>query len=102
MFKGFQLLIMWPDKDMIITHMPSCFKPCYSKAVCIIDCSEAFIEWSTSLIVRAQTYSNYKSHNTVKFLVAITPTGTVSSSLNVEKVMYQIDTLQQLVVCYNT
>jgi len=78
MFKGLQPLIVWPDKEMIITHMPSCFKPHYSKAVCIIDCSKVFIEWPTSLTARAQTYSNYKSHNTVKFLVAITPTGTVS------------------------
>ena len=63
---------------MIITHIPNCFKPHYSKAVCIIDCTEVFIERPTSLTARAQTYSNYKSHNTVKFLVAITPTGTVS------------------------
>ena len=78
MFQGLQPLITWPDKEMIITHMPGCFKPHYSKAVCIIDCSEVFIERPTSLTARGQTYSNYKSHNTVKFLVAITPTGTVS------------------------
>ena len=47
MFQGLQPLIVWPDKDMIITHMPSCFKPHYSKAVCIIDCSEVFIERPT-------------------------------------------------------
>ena len=78
MFQGLQPLIVWPDKEMIITHLPACFKPHYSKAVCIIDCLEIFIERPTSLTARGQTYSNYKSHNTVKFLVAITPTGTVS------------------------
>ena len=31
----------------------------------------------TSLSARAETYSNYKSHNTVKFLVAISPTGAI-------------------------
>ena len=78
MFQGLQPLIVWPDKEMIVTHMPSCFKPRYSKAVCIIDCSEVFIQRPTSLTARGQTYSNYKSHNTIKFLVAITPTGAVS------------------------
>ena len=78
MFQGLQPLVVWPDKGAIITHMPSCFKPRYAKAVCIIDCSEVFIQRPTCLTARAQTYSNYKSHNTVKFLVAITPTGAVS------------------------
>ena len=78
MFQGLQPLIVWPDKEMIITHLPACFKPHYPKAVCIIDCSEIFIERPTSLTARGQTYLNYKSHNTVKFLVTITPTGTVS------------------------
>ena len=27
---------------------------------------------------RAQTYSNYKKHNTLKFLIAISPAGTIS------------------------
>jgi len=58
--------------------MPSCFKPRYAKAVCIIDCFEVFIQRPTCLTARALTYSNYKSHNTVKFLVSITPTGAAS------------------------
>ena len=37
-----------------------------------------FTQRPTSLTARGQIYSNYKSHNTVKFLVAITPTGAVS------------------------
>lgn len=78
MFQGLQPLVVWPDKEMIVTHLPSCFKPHYSKAVCIIDCTEVFIQRPTSLTARAQTFSNYKGHNTVKFLVAITPTGAVS------------------------
>ena len=36
-------LICWPEKDTIISHMPKCFKPQYSRAICIIDCSEIFI-----------------------------------------------------------
>ena len=42
--------------------LPECFKPY------II---EVFIERPSSLSGRSETYSNYKSHNTVKFLVLL-------------------------------
>ena len=70
--------ITWPDREMIVTTLPQCFKSRYSKVVCIIDCSEIFIQRPTAFTARAQTYSNYKSHNTVKFLVAISPTGAIT------------------------
>jgi len=38
-----------------------------------IDLELVFIECPSSLLVRAQMYSNYKKHNTVKFLIGITP-----------------------------
>ena len=44
----------------------------------IIDCTEVFIERPFSLNARAHTFSNYKSRNTVKYLVGITPSGAVS------------------------
>jgi len=37
-----------------------------------------YIERPSSLLARAQTYSNYKKHNTVKFLIGITPRGSVA------------------------
>ena len=58
--------------------MPQLFKETYPSARCIIDCSEIFIERPLSFQARAQTYSNYKKHNTVKFLIAVTPAGTIS------------------------
>ena len=36
-----------------------------------------FIERPTNLLARAQTFSNYKHHNTIKILIGITPQGTV-------------------------
>ena len=78
LFNNLQPLVAWPDKEMIISNMPACFKPRYSKAVCIIDCSEVFIQRPTSYISRAQTFSNYKTHNTIKFLVAISPPGAIT------------------------
>ena len=57
--------------------MPECFKPNYTCTTCIVDCSEVFIERPSSLSARSETYSNYKSHNTIKFLVAVSPTGAI-------------------------
>ena len=44
----------------------------------IIDCTEVLIEQATNLLARSQTWSNYKSHNTVKYLIGIMPQGTIS------------------------
>ena len=37
-----------------------------------------FIDRPTDLLARAQTYSQYNSHNTIKYLIGVTPQGTVS------------------------
>jgi len=66
--------VVWPDREMLRKTLPSCFKPKYARATCIIDCSEVCIQRATSLSARNETFSNYKSHNTK---VAISPTGTV-------------------------
>ena len=66
MYVELQPLIRWPERDMLRKTLPACFKSQYSRATCIIDCSKIFIQQPTSLTARSQTYSNYKSHNTVK------------------------------------
>ena len=73
-----QFLLVWPSQDTIRENMPLIFKQLYPRCRCIIDCSEIFIETPSCFRARAQTYSNYKKHNTVKFLIAITPCGTIS------------------------
>lgn len=54
------------------------FRKHFPKYVVIIDCFEIFLERPTNLLARAQTYSSYKHHNTVKYLIGITPQRTVS------------------------
>lgn len=44
----------------------------------IIDCFEVFIQRPKNLLARAQTWSTYKHSNTVKFLIGITPQGSIS------------------------
>lgn len=70
--------IAWPERSIVRKTLPAIFKPHFSKVVCIIDCTEIFIERPLNLLARAQTFSNYKKHNTVKFLIGITPTGCIS------------------------
>ena len=58
--------------------LPRCFRGKYVNAVCIIDCFEIFIQRPSLLAAQTATYSHYKHHNTVKFLIGITPTGSIS------------------------
>ena len=59
--------------------MPRCFIDSFGfKTTLIIDCFEIFIDKPTNLMAGAQTYSNYKHHNTVIVLTGVTPQGTLS------------------------
>ena len=72
-------LIMWPSRDALRKTMPMQFRKYFgTKCAVIIDCFEVFIDRPTNLKARAETWSSYKHHNTVKFLIGITPQGTVS------------------------
>lgn len=76
--KRLKFLIKWPCKNTILKNMPKSFRRSYKKCRVIIDCSEIFIQRPSNLDTRAKTWSNYKHHNTMKFLVGITPYGAVS------------------------
>lgn len=65
MSRELKQLIVWPDRGIIRETLPECFKPDYTCTICIIDCSEVFIKRPSSLSARSETYSNYKSHNTL-------------------------------------
>ena len=58
--------------------MPVPFRRFFRNCCVIIDCTEVFIEQPSDLLARAQVWSNYKHHTTLKFLIGITPQGTVS------------------------
>ena len=71
-------LISWPEREELWRTMPRCFQYSFGKATTIIiDCFEIYIDRPSNLLARAQTYSHYKSHNTVKVLIGITPQGSV-------------------------
>ena len=70
-------LVNWLPQEAIRQHMPESFKRVqgYSKCRVILDCSEVFIERPKSLHAQALTWSAYKHHTTLKFLVGIAPSG---------------------------
>ena len=71
-------LIKWPEKETLRLTLPTSFCKFFRNGCVIIDCTEVFIERPSNLLARAQTWSNYKHHSTVKFLIGITHQGTIS------------------------
>lgn len=72
-------LVHWPERHCIQVSMPHQFIEIFGDRVrVIIDCFELFIEKAQNLRAKAETYSNYKSRHTVKYLIGITPQGTIS------------------------
>ncbi|XP_060604759.1 uncharacterized protein LOC132757489 [Ruditapes philippinarum] len=72
-------LVYWPDRETLRLTMPMQFRQHFgTKCAVIIDCFEVFIERPSNLKARAETWSSYKHHNTVKFLLGITPQGVIS------------------------
>ena len=49
-----------------------------SEPLLYFDCSETFIDRPWDLDLQAATWSDYKHHNTLKYLVAIAPDGLIS------------------------
>ncbi|XP_070548516.1 uncharacterized protein [Ptychodera flava] len=68
-------LLKWPSRQLVKKYMPTVFRKKYPTTRAIIDCSELFVQKPATPTAQACTWSNYKSHNTYKFLVAISPSG---------------------------
>ncbi|XP_060754015.1 uncharacterized protein LOC132864615 isoform X2 [Neoarius graeffei] len=71
-------LIHWPIKSSIQEQIPASMKKKYPNLRCTIDCTEIFIEHPHHLGTAQATWSDYKHHHTIKYLVAITPNGSIS------------------------
>ena len=72
-------LVVWPQREQLTLTLPYAFRNNrFNKCACIIYCFEIFIEKAKNLLAYALSYSSYKSHNTLKYLIGITPQGTIS------------------------
>ena len=57
-------LIVWLPREIIKATMPSCFER-YPNTTCILDCAETIMQKASNLKSKGESYSNYKSYNTV-------------------------------------
>lgn len=73
-----KFLIAWPEREYVFRVIPPAMKNLYPRLTGIIDCFEIFIEAPSNLKARAQCWSNYKKHTTVKFLIACNSTGAIT------------------------
>lgn len=73
-----QSLIVWPEREIIRKTLPDTFRNEYfEKTVCIIDCFEILIEKQCNVSASAESYSTYQSHHSMKYLIAVSPQGSV-------------------------
>jgi len=71
------MLPCWPDRGIIKGTMLAVFREQYPRTTVILDATEIKINTPSSLLLQSQTYSNYKSINTFKGLVGVSPAGDV-------------------------
>ena len=78
MYQRLRFLVRWPDRESIKETLPPHFKAKFPNLTCIIDCFWDFrADQPANLKARAQVYSNYKKHTTIKLLIACTPLGAI-------------------------
>ena len=78
MYSKLKLLVRMQDRDYIFETIPLIFKSKFPRLTSIIDCFKIFVESPSSLLARAQFYSQYKKHCTIKVLISCTPLGAIN------------------------
>ena len=75
LFIQLDTLKIWPHRNVILENMPKKFKEDYPNNIIIIDCTELKIQCPSSLVIQSQSYSSFKSTNTLKSLVGVDSMG---------------------------
>uniref|UniRef100_A0A9J7ZF00 THAP-type domain-containing protein n=2 Tax=Cyprinus carpio TaxID=7962 RepID=A0A9J7ZF00_CYPCA len=79
MFSHLKPLVHWPERHYLQATMPHHFVEAFgSQVAVIVDCFEIRIERASNLKTRVQTFSHYKHQHTLKYLIGITPRGSIS------------------------
>ena len=66
-----------PTVEQVVGTLTTAFQDKYPKTYAIIDGSEIYIETPSDLFMQSSSWSDYKHHNTAKFLLACMPNGAV-------------------------
>ena len=64
-------MIYWPTPEQTLSYKHPHFSGDFNKVEGIEECTEQWIQRSSNPKAQYQTYSTYKSHNTVKRLVFV-------------------------------
>ena len=78
MYRHLKEIDWTPSVEQVAATLPCAFQEKYPTIFSIIDGSEIFIETPSDLFMQSSTWSNYKHHNTAKFLIGCTPNGGIS------------------------
>ncbi|XP_054877614.1 uncharacterized protein LOC129352578 [Poeciliopsis prolifica] len=79
LYTHFKPVVSWPERHCLQAAMPPQFLKSFGKRVAIIvDCFEIGTEKPSNLKACAQSFSQHKGRHTMKYLVGITPHGSVS------------------------
>ena len=71
-------LIYWPTPDETLAYKHHHFTGLFNKCEGIGDCTEQNIQHSSKPNAQYQSYSSYKSNNTLKKLIFCTKSGSIS------------------------
>lgn len=72
-------LVVWPERKLLRKTLPDAFRnKSFERTTCIIGCFEVLVENQSDPLARAQCYATYKSDHTMKYLIAVSPHGSVS------------------------
>ena len=76
MAEYFKAFIFIPNLENVLATCVDRFR-CFKNLIGIIDCTGVFIKTPKRLELQSVTWSEYKHHNTVKFLVCVAPNSSV-------------------------
>ena len=77
MAEYFPSFIFIPDTETILATTPKMYRH-FKNFIGIVDCSKIFIEILKNLELQSATWSEYKHHNALKFLVCVAPNSAIT------------------------
>ncbi len=78
LYRKIGFMVRWPERETLNETLPAIFKLHFPRLTGIMDCFEMFIDRPKNLKARAEVYSNYKKHSTVKVFIVCSPRGAVT------------------------
>lgn len=70
-------LTLWLPRETIKATLPKAFQKHFENTTCVIDCTETVLQKPKNLDSRSAAFSHYYANNTVKYLVAVSPSGLI-------------------------